>query len=244
MRNIVLPAISLILLCWLHMAAFAQKDYGSIQNRVGITEHNDPGMEMSLQAQLFCSSGTFDKAEPLFKAALKYWSQHTPVDPEARPRCLNNFGLMYAGQGKYEQAVPLYRDSLALSGKSLPPDHNLVVLATDNLAQAYRAMGKYQDAEPLYKKALALEEKTMVPDDQDHAITMFNLSLLYLQQKRYAECEPLMTRSLSVLKTTLGEDNPDYLNVYKYYPALLRQTGRTPEADRLEEELVKRLSAH
>jgi tetratricopeptide (TPR) repeat protein len=108
------------------------------------------------------------------------------------------------------------------------------------MAQAYRLQGKLQEAEPFYKKALAIEEKSMSSNDQDHAITMFNLSLLYFQLEKYDKCEPLMVQSLAILKKTLGETNPDYLNVYKYYLALLRKTNRSQQADALESEAQPR----
>ncbi len=211
-------------------------DPGSVQNRFSVQPKGNSGDDMSCQAQLLSTSGRYGEAEQLFKAALAYWDKNPQANQKGRPHCLNNFGLLYANQRKYDQAIPLYKEALSFEEKLLPDNDPLVALTLDNMAQAYRLQGELQEAEPLYVKALAIEEKSMSPDDQDHAITMFNLSLLYFQLEKYDKCEPLMVQSLVVLKKTLGETNPDYLSVYKYYPALLRKTNRSQQADVLESE--------
>jgi len=216
-------------------------DRGSVQNRISPIpeESSDSGTDKSNQAQLLSNEGRYGEAEELFKAALAYWDQTPPVEPHSRPSCLTNLGLLYASERHYDQAIPYYERALSYEEKALSTNDPLIALTVDNLAQAYRLQGKLQEAEPLYLKALAIEEKSMLPDDKDHAITMFNLSLLYLQLKKYDKCEPLMVQSLAVLRKNLGEHNPDYLNVYKYYLALLRRTNRSQQANILEQQIRK-----
>ena len=53
-------------------------------------------------------------------------------------------------------------------------------------------------------------------------------------QGRYAEVELLYQRSLAIWEKALEPDHPDVATSLQNYAALLRKTGRTAEADRLE----------
>ncbi len=61
-----------------------------------------------------------------------------------------------------------------------------------------------------------------------------NLALLYHTQGRYAEAEPLYKRSLAIREKALGLDHPDVALSFENYAALLRQTARADEAERME----------
>ena len=56
----------------------------------------------------------------------------------------------------------------------------------------------------------------------------------YQAQGRYAEAEPLHKRSLAILEKALGPEHPNVATSLENYAALLRETGRTAEADKLE----------
>ena len=73
--------------------------------------------------------------------------------------------------------------------------------------------------------ALAIAEKVLGPPQV--AAILNDLANLYRAQRRYAEAEPLSKRALAVLEN---------------YAALLRETGRDVEADRLDTR-IKRIRA-
>ncbi len=58
--------------------------------------------------------------------------------------------------------------------------------------------------------------------------------VLYKTQGRYAEAEPLLKRALAIREKTLGPEHPRVATTLENYAALLRKTGRTTEAAKLE----------
>ncbi len=53
-------------------------------------------------------------------------------------------------------------------------------------------------------------------------------------QGRYAEAEPLFQRALAINEKALGPEHPDVAQSLENYAALLRQTARADEAERME----------
>jgi tetratricopeptide (TPR) repeat protein len=79
----------------------------------------------------------------------------------------------------------------------------------------------------------ATEEK-LGPDHLNVAASLNNLALLYYCENKYAAAEPLYKRALQIREKNLGPDDPAVLQTMRFYAGLLRQEGRTKEADRLE----------
>ena len=53
-------------------------------------------------------------------------------------------------------------------------------------------------------------------------------------QGHYAEAEPLFQRPLVILEKALGPEHPNVGTSLENYAALLRETGRTAEEDKME----------
>ncbi len=66
------------------------------------------------------------------------------------------------------------------------------------------------------------------------AASLNNLAGLYQAQGKYAEAEPLYQRSLAIWEKALGPEHPDVATSLETYAALLRQTARADEAERME----------
>ncbi len=66
------------------------------------------------------------------------------------------------------------------------------------------------------------------------ASSLNNLALLYKAQGHYAEAEPLYQRSLAIVEKALGPEHPDLATSLENYAALLRETARADEAERME----------
>ncbi len=60
------------------------------------------------------------------------------------------------------------------------------------------------------------------------------MASLYYLQGNYAEAEPLYKRALAILEKTLGSEHPRVATALKNYAALLRETGRSDEAAKME----------
>ncbi len=61
-----------------------------------------------------------------------------------------------------------------------------------------------------------------------------NLAEIYRAQGKYAEAEPLYQRSLAIREKALGPEHPDVATSLENYAAILRQTARADQAERME----------
>ncbi len=61
-----------------------------------------------------------------------------------------------------------------------------------------------------------------------------NLVQLYHAQGKDAEAEPLYQRSLAIREKALGPEHPDVATSLENYAAILRQTARADQAERME----------
>ncbi len=66
------------------------------------------------------------------------------------------------------------------------------------------------------------------------AQSLNNLAELYQARGHYAEAEPLYERSLAIQEKVLGPEHPDVATSLENYAALLRETARADEAERME----------
>ena len=69
-----------------------------------------------------------------------------------------------------------------------------------------------------------------------------DLAELYRAQGNYAEAAPLYRRSLAIWEKALGPEHPDVATSLENYAALLRKSGRSAEAGKMESR-AKAISA-
>jgi CHAT domain-containing protein/Tfp pilus assembly protein PilF len=185
----------------------AQKALAILEKTLG-PEHPSVAAGLHNLAELYCSSGDYSKAEPLYKRSLAVREKALGPEHHDVATSLNSLALLYKSLGDYAKAEPMYKRSLAIWEKALGPEHPDVSTSLNNLAELYRAIGDYAKAEPFYKRSLAIAEKTLGPEHPSVAISLNNLALLYQSLGNYAKAEPLFKRSLTVLEKALGPNHP------------------------------------
>ncbi len=65
-------------------------------------------------------------------------------------------------------------------------------------------------------------------------MSLNNPALLYQAQGHYAKAEPLYQRSLAIWEKAVGPEHPHVAASLENCAALLRQTARADEAERME----------
>ncbi len=83
----------------------------------------------------------FDKAEPLFRTALK--EAESGQDQLLVAFCLDQLGETYFQQGQFAEAEPYYERAFMIRRKVLTPAHEDIVLSLNNLSAVYFFQGKY-----------------------------------------------------------------------------------------------------
>ena len=81
---------------------------------------------------------------------------------------------------------------------------------------------------------MAICEKILGLTHPDVATSFDNLPLLYQAQGKYAEAEPLYKRSLGIREQTRGPDHSHVATSLENYTALLRESARAVDADKMK----------
>ncbi len=185
------------------------------------------------QADRYFQSGSYDKAEPLYKLALSIRERTLGPDHPDTAASLNDLAGLYRTTERYDEAEPLYKRALTIREKALGLDHPDAAASFNYLAGLYDATGRYDEAEPLYKRALTIREKALGPDHPDAAASLNNLAGLYDATGRYDEAEPLYKRALAITEKALGPNHPDTATILNNLALLYFTTGRYGEVEPL-----------
>jgi len=204
----------------------------------GIKGKNNTYVALSLNmlGQMHDAMGEADRAEPLYRRAIK--EAEGAEDPEGLlVPILNNLALLYGKLGDHKGAEPLYLRALDLSeeafgeashdgsdaedpwremldealGKSIPDPPTAKILHSLGVTQY--ELGKHAEAEPALLRAMKIREAALGKDHLRTAQTMNQLALVYHSQGKYARAAELYRRSLSIHKETAGPAHPDTATV-------------------------------
>jgi ankyrin repeat protein/tetratricopeptide (TPR) repeat protein len=190
---------------------------------------------LSFLARLYHDQGRYGNAEVLYKRVLAIEEKTLESDHPGLSTTLNALAENYYAQGRYAEAEPLFQRALAIREEVMNPENESLARTLSNLALVYAAQGKFAKAEPLFQRALAItKKKKRSLRNPTLAQTLNNLALLYAAQGKYAEAEPLFQRALVMREGVLGTEHPDVATSLEDYAAMLRKTGRTSEAARVE----------
>lgn len=164
--------------------------------------------------------------------ALGLW----PSGPEAQDALWQTYfksGTKAYLQGQYEEAERLlwaaFKEAEEFGGLDLR-----MAESQAGLGRLYHTLGRHAEAEPLYRRALETWVNVLGSTHPKVAVGLGTLGQVYYAQGRYHQAEPLYRRSLKILERVVGPAHPVVAAGLENYAALLRKTGREPEAARLE----------
>jgi tetratricopeptide (TPR) repeat protein len=128
---------------------------------------------------LFEDWGKLDKAEEMFKRALRGYEKPLGRVHTSTLQTVNNLGVFYRNQGKLDKAEEMYEQALQGGEKSLGRNHSATLGTVNNLGTLYADQGKLDKAEEMYKRALQGREKALGRDHTSTLQTVNNLGILY-----------------------------------------------------------------
>ncbi len=173
----------------------------------------------------------------LVLAVLWLWPASLHAQSEALKEAAIKGGE-FAEEGRYEEAIPFLRKAIELSEAELGRNNVTTAKAILVLAKVYYKQGNYTETEPLFVRGLAILEKSEQEVSRIlEAETREMLALIYVAQSRYNEAEPLYKRALEIwgMLSALGLDLRElFTRTLENYAALLRKTGRSAEATKME----------
>jgi tetratricopeptide (TPR) repeat protein len=136
--------------------------------------------------------------------------------------------------GRDDEAESLLRRALPAIAHTLGPEHPEVAAAWNNLGGVLQRRQDYDGANAAYRRALTAKELALGSNHPAVAITLNNLAVNARHRGRPDEAEALYRRALTALNQ-VQPDHPSRLLAVRNYAKLLRSTGRTREADDLEQ---------
>ena len=101
--------------------------------------------------------------------------------------------------------------------------------------------GLFVESETRYRLALQLAEESEAKGDLGYGAVWagdatVGLAEALAGQKRYSEAELLYKRAQSIQKKNFGQNHPALADVLDHYASFLRQTGRTAEMEKAQEQ--------
>lgn len=185
--------------------------------------------------QQAAEQGQHAEAARLFALAVQE-AEKSGTDDQRLATGLTGLGLAFTAQRKFDEAEPVLQRAATVKEKLLGAEHPEVAGNLTNLGGRLRDQGKFAEAEPMLKRALAIRQKILRPDNPDVVRSMLGLANLYADQQKYAEAEPLLQRCVAVLDSikAYGSGYPNLPDTLRLYAELLRNTGRSTEAGKME----------
>jgi tetratricopeptide (TPR) repeat protein len=175
----------------------------------------------------------YNKAEPLYRAAIGLWEEQLGRDHLKVATGLNNLALLLKHKGLYVDAEPIYRRSLEIREEKLGCEHPDVANSLSNIAGLLRCQGQYSEAEALSRFALEIDEKVFGVEHPNVAEKLNNLAELLRIRGKYVEAEPLFRRAIKINEKSLGIDHPYVASSLNNLASLLQGQGEYFEAERL-----------
>ncbi len=176
-----------------------------------------------------------DLAANFYPRALKAAEALRPTDNTRLRNALVHAGIFYSGHEQTPEALPLLQRAAAISERLEDREYHAIDL--DNLALAHQNLKQYLEASELQLRALKVtnELKSGQYLSGTKGTILHNLGSSYVELGRYKDAEKYFKESIAVLTSVGREVEPWRVNTAKKsYADLLRRTGRTEEAKKLE----------
>jgi non-specific serine/threonine protein kinase/serine/threonine-protein kinase len=204
--------------------AIYENTYGPDHPRVATALNN--------LGRVLYDQGEYAAAGPLYERALAIQEKALGPDHPNLATTINNLANLRASEKKYDQAQALFRRALAIREKALGPDHPDVGWSLGDLGVLLRDRGDYAAAEPQFQRALAIFERRHVGEGV--AWTLNDLAILNRKRGDLATAESYFQRAIHEFETAMGPTHPDLAKCLDQYASLLRQMGRTADAEAAE----------
>lgn len=173
------------------------------------------------------------EAQTVFRRVLSIQERSTPDSHAAIGITLNNLAEVYRSRERFVTAEPLFRRALHELETALGDHHFWIARVLNNLGALRADTGYYEESAKLFRRALALSEAHQ-PESAEVAAILSNLSATAIERGKFREAERYLLRAMRIQSSVLAADHPASIAVARQYAFVLRHTGRTTQAERIE----------
>ncbi|MFN0179902.1 MAG: tetratricopeptide repeat protein [Gemmatimonadales bacterium] len=175
------------------------------------------------------------EAEPLLREAVAmqralYGERH----PTLAGTMLNLAGAI-AAQARPEASLPLQREALAILMATAGPRHPNVAMAHNNIGVSLHLMGRHRESLAEYEAALAVRRAILPPSHPLTTNSLAKAGQCLLELGRFREAEERFDEAYRLSEPSKEGRAKQWDELLVQMIRLYRTTGRTAEAERLEE---------
>lgn len=200
-------------------------------------------------------NANYAEAEKMLRAAL-FQAQRYGQSDKRYHKTLRDLADLNYRKADFKEAIPLYKQSIALTEKSLKAlkkpasrqdahlQTRILVSEYCDLSDCYRGVSKFKLAVGGYERAVALLDEIGDKDTLQAAEARSELGDVYTILGRFQEAQPLYERALAIIDNIKNDKSVDQekmrtvlMDTLQDFAILLRNSGRTAQADALLKEL-------
>ena len=193
-------------------------------------DHPETAIVLNNLGRVAQARGDRAKARALFERAIRIWERALGGQHPNVANGLANLGALCCEQKKYREAEQAYHRALDISehsGNDLSISRDL-----NNLGTLYYLTGRYSEAEALLARALQIH-RDRSPASLDMAKVLGNLARVRAQSGAPEDAEMLYREALRMWDASPDNRSPELLPAVEGLTALLKQSGRYAEAEKL-----------
>lgn len=183
--------------------------------------------------------GKEDLAGERLSAALEILEQEETPPLDSIAHLANNLGMMERNRGDFDAAATYYQRAQSIF-ESLGEEHALdLATVCNNQGSLCTAVGQPELGRDFHLAALKLRKDHLPDHHPDIGQSACNLAVVYHDLGDTEKATRNYERALEILRKSSQQEPEIYEIVSGNYATLLRETGQTAKAERLEKSTAK-----
>ena len=195
-------------------------------------DHPRVAAVLSNLAQSLSDKGNYAEAIRLCERALTIKEKALGPDHPDQAPTLQILAFSLKEQGKYDAAFRVLSRCLRVRERALAPDDPDLAWSLGDMGVLLRDRGDFVQGESYLHRALAIFERRK--QGYGVAWTENDLGILSRRRRDFVEAEDHFRRGVAAFENSVGKSHPDLAKCLLDYAGLLREMGRTAEAEPLE----------
>ncbi|KAI9737602.1 MAG: hypothetical protein M1818_005606 [Claussenomyces sp. TS43310] len=205
-------------------------------------------LKVQMKANKLDKVGSVEEAAKLYRKALAgFQSVHEPGNPRTLS-CMRDLAMYFAGHSQYAEAAELYQQAFRDAEEAFGPEGLETLCCIRGLATMARYQGLFKEASELYGKALAGFHKSLGADDFETLTCMERYSSMLSKAAAelhsldsYDDAAEFYRKAIASYAESAGARHPSTLSCKRRLAVVLREQGRSSEAEHLLRETLQQM---
>ena len=180
----------------------------------------------------------YDEAEQHYLRALSIRERALGPDHATMPGSLSGLARVHRVRGQYAEAEELVQRAARIHEAALGKD-SVEAHTQEHLGSLAGQQQQYKRAEELYQQALKIYQQVAGPESREYAEGLYHFAGFYAALSRFENAESVLVRLMEIAEKDIDVAELEKADYFELYVNVLRELGRTSEA----ELLFKRVEA-